>query len=248
MTSKRVHEHDLVRRGARCRHEAYRKWRLRRLAPDDAEIPEQVRRARNPRLHLSGFKPVETLADFPRITELEIYRWPLDSFSPLRSLCCLRELRITHFPKVNTLDALGNLTKLESLMLMTIASWYNKRQLIDSFHPLASLTKLRKLHFGSVFAKDKDLSPLFGLKNLRELFVPNIYPQEQLARLAGRLPNVRRDWFLSPFVKMDSIECEKCGSPKVMLSGSDIRPGVICPVCPERNSKRVIRRFEELVE
>jgi hypothetical protein len=213
---------------------------------DDREIPRAVRHERNAGLRLLRFKSVETLVDFPNIAALEVFVWPLDNFGPLLSLGRLRKLHVTHFPKVHSLEALAQLTKLEDLLLTTLPSWYNKSQNVESLRPLAALLKLRKLNLAGVLAEDKDLSPLHGLKSLREVFVPNIYPQEELARLAGQLPKVRRDWFLNPFVRMDEVECKKCGNTKVMLSGSDIRPRVICPTCQEKKFNACVRRSEDV--
>jgi hypothetical protein len=158
----------------------------------------------------------------------------------------LRSSGAEHFPKVHSFEALSRLTKLEDLLLTTLPSWYNTHQVVDTLRPLASLKKLRKLNFGGVLASDEDLSLLGTLRNLNNLFVSNIYPQEQLAKLAGRLPKVRRQWFLRPFVKFSAAQCKKCGSTKVMLSGSDIRPRVICPICQEKQFKACVTRFEEI--
>ena len=217
------------------------------LTPKDSSIPGEIRQSRNASIRMSGFKNVGNLAEFPNISSLEVFLWPLESFEVLASLKHLQTLRITHFPKVNSLEALGSLNQLHDLELTTLASWYSKKQVVESLHPLSSLTNLQRLKFGAVLAKDKDLSPLWNLIELRELFVPNFYPQEQLARLAGRLPIVRRDWFLQAYVSMDQVKCKKCGAAKVMLSGSDIRPQVICRTCQQKKFCLCVTRYEEMV-
>jgi hypothetical protein len=98
-----------------------------------------------------------------------------------------------------------------------------------------------------VVARDGDLSPLGALKNLRDIHIANIYSQEQLAGLAGRLPKRIRRGFLQPFVTMDTDVCTKCGTRTVMLSGCDIRPRVICPACKKTMFEACVSRFEEIV-
>lgn len=76
------------------------------LTPKDSSIPGEIRQSRNASIRMSGFKNVGNLAEFPNISSLEVFLWPLESFEVLASLKHLQTLRITHFPKVNSLEAL----------------------------------------------------------------------------------------------------------------------------------------------
>lgn len=217
------------------------------LTSTDKSIPRNVRECRNASVQMLGFKQVGQLNEFPNLSSLKVFAWPLESFDILASLTNLQVLHVNHFPKVHSLETLGALSQLRDLELTTLASWYNKKQLVESLGPLSSLANLERLKLAGVLATDNDLSPLWKLTSLRELFVPNLYPQEQLARLAGRLPLVRKDYFLQAFVTMKQLACQKCGVSKVMLSGSDIRPQVICPSCHDKKFSSCVKRFEEWV-
>lgn len=217
------------------------------LMREDTVIPGELRRFRNASVQLRRFKHVEELSDFPNIAHLEVFHWPLETFDALAPLTGLRTLHVNHSPKLRSLNALRALAELRDLELTTLASWYGKKQTVDSLRPLSSLGKLRSLRLEGVHAKDNDLAPLGKLRTLRKLFVSNIYPQEQLARLAGRLRRVDREWFLLPFVSMENLACRKCGTSKVMLSGSDIRPRAICPQCQGKKLESCVRQFENWV-
>ena len=220
------------------------------LTRDDRTIPEELGRARSPRLLIwnIGFKRFQDLALFPKLVEVKILNYPLDTLAPFASLLNLRRLEICHFPRAHSLQPLAKLSRLQDLTLKTLPSWdgSGKHHFVDSLRPLADLKNLRKILMTGVVAKDGDLSPLGTLKNLRDLHIANVYSQEQLAMLAGRLPNKLRRGFLRPFDTMDGDVCKKCGTGTVMLSGCDIRPRVICPACKKKMFDSCVSRFEEI--
>jgi hypothetical protein len=160
----------------------------------------------------------------------------------------LVHLQMIHFPHVHNLEALRNLVHLEELRIETLPSWdvSGKVQAVASFRPLATLERLRTLGLAGVLAEDRDLSPIGELQALRELWIGNLYPQEQYARLAGALPQARSP-LLMPYLELRESKCRKCGSTKVMLTGRDLPvPRVICPVCRQRRFEETVRRFEEI--
>ena len=63
-------------------------------------------------------------------------------------------------------------------------------QLIDSLRPLGAMHQLRVIRFAGVVARDRDLRPLWPLRRLSELALPNHYPVDQLGRLVGALPTI----------------------------------------------------------
>jgi hypothetical protein len=106
------------------------------------------------------------------------------------------------------------------------------------------LTRLRKLVLSGVIATDGDLVALGGLAALRQLAIGNMFPQEQFARLAARLPHLNTG-FLAPFLRLDGHQCTKCGGEKVMLSGCDVpNPKVVCPSCHRKKFDETVARFE----
>jgi hypothetical protein len=218
------------------------------LGREDREIPAELRRAEKPQLRIwdVGFRRFEELVRFPNLAALEVMDYTADSLAPLGALTGLRRLWIVHFPQVRSLDPLGGLTQLEELVLETLPGWdaARKRQSVESFRPLAALTGLRLLGLAGVQAEDGDLAPLAALTALRELRIGNLYSQEQLARLAGRLPRVSCR-FLQPYLELDESVCRKCASKKVMLSGADVpNPKIICPACQGKKLNDWVGRFE----
>jgi hypothetical protein len=175
-----------------------------------------------------------------------LWHYPLSSLAPIGKMIKLRRLQMIHLPKVTRLDPLSTLVELEELRIETLPSWdaSGKTLVVESLKPLEGLRKLRFLAMAGVVAGDGDLSPLASLKKLEQLHFANRYSQEQLARLACCLPQATGS-FLAPFKSL-GIHCAKCGSEKVMLSGSDIKnPKVICPTCRRKKYDETVARFEK---
>jgi len=108
------------------------------LTPKDTAIPSEVRGCRNVSVRMWGFKHVDAISALPNISKLEVFRWPVDSFDALTPLRHLRTLHVRHFPKVHSLQAFQMLKELQDLELTTLASWYNKKQVVETFRPLSS--------------------------------------------------------------------------------------------------------------
>ena len=72
------------------------------LERGDRTVPEELGRARAPKLLIwnVGFKRFKDLALFPKLVEVKILKYPLDTLEPLASLRNLRRLEIGHFPRV----------------------------------------------------------------------------------------------------------------------------------------------------
>jgi hypothetical protein len=217
------------------------------LAANQMELPAKVRRVRNASVALLDSRLVDVLFDYPNVTTLSVLRWiHHDSFQPLARLTGLRNLDIRHFPRTHSLKPLAKLIKLETLTLRTHQAWYgSKRQRVDSLRPLRLLKNLRTLEVTGITAEDGQLSPLYALSNLRVCRLTNDFSQEQLAKLANRLPKVHREGVLLPFYEVP-IRCKKCGTKRVVLSGSDIRPRLICAMCQEKKFASYVGRYEEI--
>jgi hypothetical protein len=216
------------------------------LESKDPPIPDEIRNVPELRIKLCGFKHYDALAAFPPIIELHSGTWSIDTLSPLAMLTSLRMLSLVDCRNVRSLSPVAGLVNLEHFSFVT--SMGNSRYLvIDSLRPLASLHKLRTIDIRGLKTLDKDLSPLCGLNELRSCSVANLFPQAELARLSRSLPRrIPRVWFLRPYILMgDSHVCE-CGEMKVMLTGSEIRPQIICPKCQSKKFDACVQRFEEL--
>ncbi len=219
------------------------------LSKGDREIPEQLRQVTNLKLRIwkSGVEHFENLANFPNITELDIFDYRAPSLTPLRALRGLRRLSVIHFPHVSSFEPLSELRQLEELVLETLPSGdaSGKRTLVETFRPLARLSQLRVLKLAGVSVLDNDLSPLGELTALEDLALGNLFPQQQFAQLTRTLPHVRCA-FLGPFLRLDEYACRRCGGQKVMLSGADVpNPKIVCPVCHRKKFEDTVRLFEQ---
>ena len=219
------------------------------LQKGDQSLRGELRQVQNLKLRIwsTGFTQFEELANFPNLAELEIMGYRADTFAPLRSLCALRRLAVFDFPRVTCLEPLMELSSLEELTLETLPGGdaSGKYKVVTSFRPLGALKRLRVLKLAGVRAGDDDLSPLAELTGLQVLALGNLFPQEQFALLASRLPQVRC-FFTTPFHPLEGYLCGKCGGDKVMLSGSDVpNPKVVCPVCQRKKFESTVARFEE---
>ena len=219
------------------------------LEKHDRALPEELHTVKNLYLRIWNvkFDRYEDLALCSGLTQLAILDYHSDSFAPLGCLPSLRRLHIVHFPKVDTLEPLKDLTNLEELRLETRPSGdaSGKRQVVDSFKPLAHLKKLRVLHLGGMCTSSHDLSPLGELTELQDLALPNWFPQREFSMLSVKLPCVHPPRFLAPYLPLERDTCKKCNSEKVMLSGSDVpNPKVICPICRKKKFEETVARFE----
>jgi hypothetical protein len=167
----------------------------------------------------------------------------IDSLEHLRTLRQLQGLALIHFSQVRSLGPLADLTELHALAVNG-SMWTRMR--VDTLKPLGALMQLRYLDLSNLKAADEDLTPLRSLTNLEELGLPNFYPTEEFARLAGRLSNARCQWF-GPYVEFNVAPCSKCGSwSRVMLSGKG-KP-VICRVCDKKRLDKHIAHYRSLVK
>jgi len=158
---------------------------------------------------------LEELAEVPAIEQLFIDGTTATDLTPLHRLRQLRRLVINGGTKIQSMDWVVGLSRLEALAIENF-----KRVL--HLDPLASLTSLTALGIeGSIWTRMRvaTLAPLSGLRGLRYLFLTNLtasddslhhlhslaglevlqigalFPDEELLRLHRALPRLRCDWF-----------------------------------------------------
>jgi len=218
------------------------------LGKHDRELPRELQEIEDLKLRI-GQARLERFDDLGKLTnlvELDVMGYPSSSFTALRSLGRLRRLAIMDFPHATSLDPLRGLTNLEELRLETLPSGdaSGKCKIVASFRPLAPLRKLQVLRLAGVRTQDDDLSPLSGLTALRELALGNLFPQQQFAMLAVKLPHVQSS-FLAPFLRLHGYPCHRCGGEKVMLSGADVpNPKIVCPTCRRKKFETTVACFD----
>ena len=164
----------------------------------------------------------------------------LTSIHALAELPQLRTLLLWNVPRMTDLESVGTLTGLIGLQFGG-AMW--RTHSLPTLAPLSRLRRLRYLDLPATRVASDSLEPLAALKELRELFLPNIYAIEEFAALAASLPNTSGDCLRSHWE--GTLPCAVCGTARVLETGRGGR--FVCPRCaPERVAKRAAK-FDALV-
>lgn len=103
----------------------------------------------------------------------------------------LSSLLIENFPRVNSIEPLGELSRLRGLGVEG-GMWKPMR--IDSLEPLGRLQNLEFLFLTNTRVKDGSLQPLHRLKNLRVLQAGNFFSAREWGALGQALPELDCDW------------------------------------------------------
>ena len=129
----------------------------------------------------------------------------------------LRELSISNFPKLTTLEDLRGATSVEALEL---AGGAEKTMRVESLVPLSNLIRLQKLYLANIRVIEDGLFPLASLTNLEELVLPNVFPMREYAMLSVRLNDTRCDKF-APYIQLgsaiDGKDCMVVGRRRPLL-------------------------------
>jgi hypothetical protein len=120
---------------------------------------------------------------------------------------------------------------------------------VESLEPLMRLPNLRYLRLSNVRPIDGRLQPLSRLGVMRELDLPNFFELEEVARLAGALPNVASNTLTPVFAPRKSgapvsapFVCPQCGGPRDMMTGKPA--SLLCPACDATKYRRRVARWE----
>lgn len=176
-------------------------------------------------LHLGGAPSatgLETLAALPGLVDLEIHnvRAAAD-LRFVRGLSGLRSLRLA-----------GDSNSLKPLVLPTLA-------------PLADLQALERLTLATIRVEDGSLAPLAALPRLRWLGLCNAFPMAEVARLAGRRPDVECDLFAPGRGPVASLSCKKCkGKTLHQTTGKGVP--WLCETCDADRLARHVAEFESI--
>ncbi|WP_289061180.1 hypothetical protein [uncultured Zobellia sp.] len=98
----------------------------------------------------------------------------------------LNKLAIRDYSKISDLSALGKATQIKSLSL---DGGINKKLKVDTLNPLSGLTKLEYLRLSNIKVADESLEPIGELKGLKLLELSNQFPTKEYANLAVKLTN-----------------------------------------------------------
>lgn len=129
------------------------------------------------------YRTLKPISDFHNLEELVVASFPDTSFAILATLSKLHYLSILHMPKVTELDALSELSNIESLSLATSPSWdaAGKCTIVRSLAPLARMKSLKHLELMGICPVDKSLAALEACSNLQTAKFSQ-YPKDEVER------------------------------------------------------------------
>jgi len=163
----------------------------------------------------------------------------------LRELPALRTIYLEDMKRVDlaTLPELPNVTRLH----LGGGMWSTLK--VESLEPLTRLPQLRYVRLSNARPNDGRLRPLATLRELRELYLPNFFELEEVARLAGALPHVASNTLTPVFAPWEGglprsapYVCPRCGGGRDMMTGKPA--SLLCPVCDAAKYQRRIARWE----
>lgn len=194
---------------------------IENLKTDDLSTLQRMPHLRA--LHLDSCGKVESLENVAAIPQLEV-------------------LAVIHFKRIRDLSPLSTLMNLRSL---AVAGSLWTRMNVESFSPLATLTRLTELHLTNIKAKDGSLQPLQKLRGLHTLELANFYPMEEFAALSAVLRRTDCTWF-QPHIRFDQGQCKKCGEHSMLMLTGKGKP-MACRQCDATRIARQLREWERAV-
>lgn len=184
---------------------------------------------------------VEDMSALERLPSLKnLLVWGNTKATQLDSLSGLTNLKILGMEHFSRIKDLGPLAKLVNLEVLSLEGSFNKAITVESLEPLGALAGLRELRLLNVKPKDNQLTPLSQLSRLENLTLGNLYPMEQVARLAATMVKTECNLFHPHFDT--NIKCQKCDSPQLMAVQSSL--SVLCPRCDAEKIKANKAAFE----
>ena len=100
----------------------------------------------------------------------------------------LQWLGIEHFPKIDSIDPLEELT---NLLGLTVEGSMSKTQRIKNINPLRGMLKLRYLSLAAVRVIENSLDPLKSMRDLEVLILPTWWDQSEVAQIHNANPKLK---------------------------------------------------------
>lgn len=123
----------------------------------------------------------------------------------------LRQLLISDFSKLRTIDLL---TTAPSIELLELSGGIWNRLNIVSLKPLSELEQIKQLTLNNIKVDDQCLEPISKLNRLEVLEISNQFPVEEFAKLSMELTQTECKLF-SPYTKLKS----PIGDKDIMITG-----------------------------
>jgi hypothetical protein len=174
----------------------------------------------------------EAVCQLPAVEGLHIGWGAITSLAPIRRLRTLSHFHLGSGPSAQGLEALADLPALVDLEISNVRAAGDLRFLsgmhglralalsgdsnsikplkIATLAPLAGLASLERLSLTTVQLEDESLEPLSRLPKLRHLVLSNQFPMEEVARLAGRRPDIACDRFVPSHGPVTWMVCKTC--------------------------------------
>ncbi|HEY9142702.1 MAG TPA: hypothetical protein VIM90_01555 [Arenimonas sp.] len=209
----------------------------------------------------------EAACAMPRLQGLYVKWSAITSLAPLAGHRALSHLHLGGAPSATGLDALATLPALVDLELHNVNASADlafvqglqglralglagdsnsiKPLKIPSLAPLADLQEIERLSLHTVRVGDGSLAPLAEMRKLRWLSLANVFPMEEVARLAGRRPDIECDLFVASNGPVASIACKKCRQYTLHMSTGKGKPW-LCETCDGDRLAKHLAAFETL--
>lgn len=193
----------------------------------------------------SSIDDLSPLAQLRKLSHFHLGGAP--SAAPLDVLALLPDLMDLEISNVRAAGELSFLRELTQLRALSLSGDSNsiKPLKIDTLEPLAGLHELERLALTTVQVRDGRLSPLAGLPKLKHLHLANQFPMEEVARLAGRRPDVQCALFEPEAGPVNWLACKTCKRKSMhMLTGKG-KPW-LCDTCDAARLARHIADFRAM--
>ena len=209
----------------------------------------------------------EAACAMPGLQGLYVKWSAITSLAPLAGHRALSHLHLGGAPSATGLEALATLPALvdldlhnvrESADLAFLQGLQGLRALglagdsnsikplkIPSLAPLAKLQEVERLSLHTVRVDDGSLAPLAAMQRLRWLSLANVFPMEEVARLAGRRPDIDCDLFVASNGPVASIACKKCRQYTLHMTTGKGKPW-LCENCDGDRLAKHVAAFETL--
>lgn len=208
---------------------------------------------------------VDVMSRLPKLRLLLIGTTTDKQLPPLSRLKQLRAL-VVRCQKLESLDCLSGMTKLQSLLLselkhvsdlsgvedltglreLVVEGFIDRKKYVPSLDPIKTLKKLEYLclSLGPGGADEVDMEALIQLKNLSQLQTNNAFSLEQLVRLKVHLPKLSGRMLEGP-AYLGSRRCRKCQTRLTTPVERNGKP--FCGTCYPERLEKLQSRYEELM-
>lgn len=164
----------------------------------------------------------------------------------LATLPRLIDLELRNVAAAGDLSFLRDMTNLRALMLAGDTN-SSKALKVASLAPLAGLQRLERLKLYGVQLEDGSLQPLADLPALQYLDLSNQFAMEEVARLAGRRPDLASTSFDPVTGPTTAFACRKCRQHAVYQLTGKGKPW-LCNLCDADRIEKHVAAFNAIVQ